>query len=166
MDRYDPATGFSSIDARGRYAYGSQPGIAQWNLARFAKTLLPLIDADETRVIARATEVIEAFSETYRRHWLNGMCAKLGLFSEEEADLNLAENFLAAMKHNNVDYTLAFRYLVNAASGDEKSIRRAICRSSDLRSLEQPLAGAACAGGSSTGKARRGNAPLTQSGLG
>jgi uncharacterized protein YdiU (UPF0061 family) len=123
MDRYDPATVFSSIDVRGRYAYGSQPGIAQWNLARFAETLLPLIDADETRVIARATEVIEAFSETYRRHWLNGMRAKLGLFSEEEADLNLAENFLAAMKDNNVDYTLAFRYLVNAASGDEKSIR-------------------------------------------
>ncbi len=117
MDRYDPATVFSSIDARGRYAYGSQPGIAQWNLARFAETLLPLIDADETRVIARATEVIEAFSETYRRHWLNGMRAKLGLFSEEEAYLNLAENFLAAMKDNNVDYTLAFRYLANAAPG-------------------------------------------------
>ena len=123
MDRYDPATVFSSIDARGRYAYGNQPGIAQWNLARFAETLLPLIDADETRAIARATEVIEAFAENYKRHWLNGMRAKLGLFSEDEADLNLVETFLAVMKDNNVDYTLAFRYLASAASGDEKPVR-------------------------------------------
>jgi uncharacterized protein YdiU (UPF0061 family) len=122
MDRYDPATVFSSIDTRGRYAYGNQPGIAQWNLARFAETLLPLIDADETRAIARATEVIEAFPENYKRYWLNGMRAKLGLFSEEEADLNLAESLLAAMKDNNVDYISAFRYLANAASGDEEPI--------------------------------------------
>jgi uncharacterized protein YdiU (UPF0061 family) len=123
MDRYDPATVFSSIDARGRYAYGNQPGIAQWNLARFAETLLPLIDADETRAITRATEVIEAFPENYQRHWLNGMRAKLGLFSEDETDLNLAESLLAAMKENNVDYTLALGYLATAASGDDKPIR-------------------------------------------
>jgi len=123
MDRYDPATVFSSIDSRGRYAYGNQPGIAQWNLARLAETLLPLIDADETRAIARATEVIETFSENYKRHWLTGVRAKLGLFSEDETDLNLAENLLAAMKDNNVDFTLAFRYLADAAFGDEKPIR-------------------------------------------
>ena len=72
MDHYDPATVFSSIDTRGRYAYANQPRIAQWNLARLAETLLPLIDADENRAIARATEVINAFPEQYERHWLQG----------------------------------------------------------------------------------------------
>ena len=81
MDQYDPATVFSSIDTRGRYAYANQPKIAQWNLARLAETLVPLIDADENRAIARATEVVHAFPEIYERHWLKGMRAKLGLVS-------------------------------------------------------------------------------------
>ena len=123
MDQYDPATVFSSIDARGRYAYANQPKIAQWNLARFAETLVSLIDDDEKRAIARATEVVHTFSELYERHWLKGMRAKLGLFSEEEADLNLATGFLTAMEGKNVDYTLAFRYLADAALGQEGSIR-------------------------------------------
>ena len=123
MDQYDPATVFSSIDARGRYAYANQPKIAQWNLARFAETLVSLIDDDEKRAIARATEVVHDFSELYERHWLKGMRAKLGLFSEEEADLNLATGFLTAMEGKNVDYTLAFRYLADAALGREEPIR-------------------------------------------
>ena len=123
MDQYDPATVFSSIDARGRYAYANQPKIAQWNLARFAETLVFLIDDDEKRAIARATEVVHAFSELYERHWLKGMRAKLGLFSEEEADLNLATGFLTAMEGKDVDYTLAFRYLADAALGREEPIR-------------------------------------------
>jgi uncharacterized protein YdiU (UPF0061 family) len=123
MDQYDPATVFSSIDARGRYAYANQPKIAQWNLARFAETLVFLIDDDEKRAIARATEVVHAFSELYERHWLKGMRAKLGLFTEDEADLNLATGFLTAMEGKNVDYTLAFRYLADAALGREEPIR-------------------------------------------
>jgi len=123
MDQYDPATVFSSIDARGRYAYANQPKIAQWNLARFAETLVSLIDDDEKRAIARATEVVHTFSELYERHWLKGMRAKLGLFSEEEADPNLATGFLTAMEGKNVDYTLAFRYLADAALGREEPIR-------------------------------------------
>jgi uncharacterized protein YdiU (UPF0061 family) len=123
MDHYDPATVFSSIDTRGRYAYANQPSIAQWNLARLAETLLPLIDADGKRAIARATEVINAFPQQYQRHWLKGMRAKLGLVSEDEADLNLATGFLTAMEGNKVDYTLAFRYLTDAASGQEEAIR-------------------------------------------
>jgi protein adenylyltransferase len=123
MDHYDPATVFSSIDARGRYAYANQPRIAQWNLARFAETLLPLIDADGKRAIARATELVHAFPEEYERHWLKGMRAKLGLASEEEADLNLATRFLTAMEGKKVDYTLAFRYLADAALGQEEPIR-------------------------------------------
>jgi protein adenylyltransferase len=123
MDRYDPATVFSSIDTQGRYAYANQPRIAQWNLARLAETLLSLIDADQTRAIARATEVINRFPEQYERAWLSGMRAKLGLVSEEEADLNLAQEFLHALDGNKVDFTLAFRYLAKAVRGDEAPIR-------------------------------------------
>jgi len=123
MDHYDPATVFSSIDTQGRYAYANQPSIAQWNLARFAETLLPLIDADGKRAIARASEAINAFPERYEQHWLRGMRAKLGLASADETDLNLAEGFLAAMSGKKVDYTLAFRYLADAALGREEPIR-------------------------------------------
>ena len=123
MDHYDPATVFSSIDTRGRYAYANQPKIAQWNLARLAETLVPLIDPDEKRAIACATEAVQAFPEIYERHWLKGMRAKLGLVSEDEADLNLATGFLTAMEGKKVDYTLAFRYLADAALGREEPIR-------------------------------------------
>jgi uncharacterized protein YdiU (UPF0061 family) len=123
MDRYDPATVFSSIDTYGRYAYANQPKIAQWNLARFAETLLFLIDADANRAVARATGLVNAFEEKYEGHWLKGIRAKLGLISEEEADFNLATEFLAAMAGNKVDYTLAFRYLADAALGQDEAIR-------------------------------------------
>ena len=123
MDDYDPATVFSSIDTQGRYAYANQPRIAQWNLARLAETLLPLIDEDTKRAIARATEVVNAFSGRYESYWVKGMRAKLGLFTEEEADLNLATEFLTAMEGNGVDYTLAFRCLADAALGEHERIR-------------------------------------------
>ena len=123
MNHYDPATVFSSIDTQGRYAYANQPRIAQWNLARLAETLLPLIDEDTNRAIARATDAVNTFSGHYQGYWVKGMCAKLGLFSEEEADLNLATEFLTAMEGNNVDYTLAFRYLADAALGQQERIR-------------------------------------------
>jgi uncharacterized protein YdiU (UPF0061 family) len=123
MDHYDPATVFSSIDTHGRYAYANQPTIAQWNLARFAETLLPLIDGDGNHAVARATEVVHAFPEQYERQWLKGMRAKLGLVTEDEADLNLAAGFLTAMVGKKVDYTLAFRYLADAALGQEEPIR-------------------------------------------
>ena len=97
--------------------------IAQWNLARLAETLLPLIDADRNRAIAQATEVVNGFPGLYELHWLQGMRAKLGLASEDEADLNLVNSFLAALEGNTVDYTLAFRYLAEAALGEEERIR-------------------------------------------
>lgn len=123
MGHYDPATVFSSIDTQGRYAYGNQPRIAQWNLARLAETLLPLIDAETNRAIARATEVVNAFSDQYERYWLRGMRAKLGLVSEDEADVNLVAGFLTAMEGRKVDYALAFRYLADAALGQEEPVR-------------------------------------------
>jgi len=123
MDQYDPATVFSSIDARGRYAYGNQPRIAQWNLARFADALLPLIDTERDGAITQASEVVQRFPEQYEIYWLKGIRAKLGLSNEDEADLNLAMGFPSAMAANRVDYTLAFRYLGDAALGREQPIR-------------------------------------------
>ena len=79
MDAFDPATVFSSIDHGGRYAYANQPQIAQWDLARLAETLLPLIGVDEGVAIAAATEVVQSFTARYHRYWVDGMRAKLGL---------------------------------------------------------------------------------------
>jgi uncharacterized protein YdiU (UPF0061 family) len=117
MDHYDPATVFSSIDYHGRYCYANQPKIAQWNLARLAETLLPLIDSDNDRAISRALEVINRFPEQYEHRWLVGTRAKLGLVGEHAGDSALATGFLAAMEGNHIDWTLAFRYLADAAAG-------------------------------------------------
>ena len=84
MDAYDPATVFSSIDRHGRYAYGQQPHIAQWNLARLAESLLPLLHEDEEKAVEMANEAIASFETRFQRHWLAGMRSKLGLFTEEE----------------------------------------------------------------------------------
>ena len=117
MDHYDPATVFSSIDTGGRYAYANQPGIARWNLARLAETLLPLIDEDAERSIAKATEVINEFPGRYQNHWLAGMRAKLGLTkpAADVDDFALASEFLATMEGRQVDFTRAFRLLADAA---------------------------------------------------
>ena len=98
------------------------------------------------------------FRNIYERHWLKGMRAKLGLVSEDEADLNLATGFLTAMEGKKVDYTLAFRYLADAALGRGGTDSRAVCRSVGLRSLEWTLAGAACARDGSTFGACAGDA--------
>jgi serine/tyrosine/threonine adenylyltransferase len=115
MDTFDPATVFSSIDARGRYAYANQPSAALWNLARFAETLLPLIDVDTQRAIAVATEAIATFETLFNDSWLGGMRRKLGLSTSEQGDLQLAEDLLKAMHRNQADFTLSFRALCTAA---------------------------------------------------
>jgi serine/tyrosine/threonine adenylyltransferase len=120
MDSYDPATTFSAIDERGRYAYGNQPTIAQWNLARFAESLLPLLDTDPERAVELASEAISAFTFRFQEHWLAGMRDKLGLSSKEEGDLELAHALLRAMRENAADFTLTFRRLSDAAE-DEKA---------------------------------------------
>jgi uncharacterized protein YdiU (UPF0061 family) len=122
MDAYDPATVFSSIDRGGRYAFANQPGIAQWNLARLAETLLPLIDADATAAIDAATEVVEAFEGLFARAWRAGMGAKLGLEKiEGPDDVALIEGLLAAMQAGAADYTLAFRRLCDVASDPDSA---------------------------------------------
>ena len=111
MDPYEPATVFSSIDHGGRYAYGNQPPIAQWNLARLAEAMLPLFDADTDRAIARATEVLDRFPQRFEQHWLRGMRSKLGLFTEEDADRVLVDDLLEWMARKKADFTNTFRAL-------------------------------------------------------
>ncbi|HEY5761310.1 MAG TPA: YdiU family protein, partial [Steroidobacter sp.] len=115
MDRYDPQTVFSSIDLGGRYSYTNQPGIAQWNLARLAETLLPLIDADEAKSVELATEVIESFVEQFEMAFLTNMRRKIGLVSAEEGDADLISLLLAAMRKAQADFTLTFSRLSRAA---------------------------------------------------
>ncbi|BBH20174.1 UPF0061 protein [Paenibacillus baekrokdamisoli] len=111
MDVYDPATVFSSIDTHGRYAYGNQPHIAAWNLARFAETLLPLLHVNELQAVKLAEDAISDFTELYHRNWLTGMRAKLGIFNEELEDESLIEGLLSMMQKDRADYTNTFRAL-------------------------------------------------------
>jgi len=116
VDSYDPGAVFSSIDRQGRYAYGNQPHAAAWNLARFAETLLPLIDSNAERALALAEESMAVFSTRYADLWLAGMRRKLGLSAPQEGDAALAEELLDAMHRNHADFTLTFRRLCAAAA--------------------------------------------------
>jgi len=108
MDEYDPATVFSSIDHGGRYAYGNQPAIMQWNIARLAETLLPLIDGNSEAAAEAATDVLNGFALAYQRHWDEGMAAKLGLAAP---DRELVTDLLELLHAQQVDYTGFFRAL-------------------------------------------------------
>jgi len=122
MDGFDPAAVFSSIDERGRYAYANQPHAAVWNLARFAESLLPLIDAQPERAVDAATEIVSGFAELFSECWLSGMRRKLGLATAESEDRRLAEDLLEAMHRNQADFTLTFRALCDA-EGDQGAAR-------------------------------------------
>ncbi|MDP4085492.1 MAG: YdiU family protein [Bacillota bacterium] len=111
MDTYDPATVFSSIDRQGRYAYGNQPYMAGWNLARLAETLLPLLNENQDKAIQVAEDAISEFGELYKSNWHEGMRAKLGIFNAEEQDESLFDDLLSMMKKYRADYTNTFRAL-------------------------------------------------------
>ena len=102
---------FSSIDHGGRYAYGNQAAIAQWNLARFAETLLPLLDSDREKAIAIASEALDEFSVLFERYWLAGMGKKLGLQTGEASDVELIRSLLDWMQKSRADFTNMFRDL-------------------------------------------------------
>jgi uncharacterized protein YdiU (UPF0061 family) len=127
VEAYDPAAVFSSIDGHGRYAFGNQPDIAGWNLARLAETLLPLLSEDQEKAIAMATEVLVAFPVQYRRYLLRGQRAKLGLRrdkpEDDGADTALAQDWLSLLHDERVDFTLGWRRLADAAAGDEAPLR-------------------------------------------
>lgn len=111
MNSYDPATVFSSIDSKGRYAFGNQAPITHWNLYRFAEALLPLIHSDQSQAIVIAEDLLEKFPTKFLDYWLTGMRKKLGLFNAETDDLKLVEDLLMYMQKNKADYTNTFRYL-------------------------------------------------------
>ncbi|WP_409436366.1 protein adenylyltransferase SelO [Mycobacterium sp. SMC-14] len=121
MEAYDPATVFSSIDHAGRYAYGNQPLVAQWNLARFAETILPLLAATEELALSVAVETLEGFMPRYHGLWSAGMLAKFGLSASVEAAA-LIDQALALMTDNQVDYTSFFRQLAAAGRGDADAL--------------------------------------------
>jgi serine/tyrosine/threonine adenylyltransferase len=123
MDAYDPATVFSSIDHGSRYAFGNQPPIAQWNLARLAETMLSLFADDQQTAIDSAMAILQAFPERLRATWLHGMRAKLGLVGEHADDDTLFNELLAMMHTQHVDYTTCFRSLSSFVRGNREPTR-------------------------------------------
>ena len=120
MDTYDPETVFSSIDQHGRYAYFNQPSITKWNLARFAETLIPLIDNNKVKAIKIATETINNFIEVYKKNSLKMMRNKLGLFREERKDKSLINDLFSWMQKNKADHTNTFCFLMNENIQEDK----------------------------------------------
>ena len=108
MDTYDPGTVFSSIDTRGRYAYGNQPKIGEWNLYRFAETLLPLLHEKEEEAVGIAQNAVTEYTKLYTENWITGMRTKLGLITKEVQDKSLIEELLDLMKKYEADYTNTF----------------------------------------------------------
>jgi uncharacterized protein YdiU (UPF0061 family) len=136
VEAYDPEAVFSSIDHHGRYAFANQPRIARWNLARLAETLLPLFDADQQRAVERATEVIDGFPAMFEQAWRRGQAAKLGLEPAgvvTDADGALADDWLALLQSQRVDFTLGWRRLADAAAGDEAALLSLFARPEELQ---------------------------------
>ena len=125
MEAYDPATVFSAIDEHGRYAFGNQPDIAQWNLARLAETLLPLLHVDPPEAIELATQAVEDFQAAYRDAYQQVMRAKLGLTTIDAArDSGLMDDWLKLLKEQKLDFTQAWYTLSHAATGDFSPLLR------------------------------------------
>jgi uncharacterized protein YdiU (UPF0061 family) len=137
MEGFSPATVFSSIDQAGRYAYGNQPHLAQWNLARLAEPLVPLIDEDSELAVEALTTILSTFPERYSRHWLEGMRAKLGLEGaarpddaaappadpEADPEATLIADYFGLLDAGRVDFTLGFRGLSGVLTGADPSLR-------------------------------------------
>ncbi len=123
MDAYHPATVYSSIDRGGRYAYGNQPRIAQWNLSRLAQSLLPLIDEDQSKAIDEAQAAIEAFPECFEQAYLDRFRDKLGMLETHSDDADLIGALLKTMTETSADFTNTFRALCDAADGTDEGVR-------------------------------------------
>jgi serine/tyrosine/threonine adenylyltransferase len=119
MDSYEPGKVFSSIDRDARYAFGNQPRIAHWNLARLAETLLPLLHEVPEKAVDIATASINRFPALFETATAAGLRAKLGLTTEHTGDLALGQDLLAIMAANGADYALTFRTLCNVAASPE-----------------------------------------------
>ena len=125
MDAFDPATVYSSIDTGGRYAFGNQPVVAEWNLARLAEAMLPLLADDQDAAVAIAVESLGAFRDLYSASWFAGMRAKLGLPGDVDRATasTLVSDLVALVRADHVDHTSFFRSLGAAARGDAEPAR-------------------------------------------
>ena len=121
MDTYDRRAVFSSIDYHGRYAFGNQPRIGQWNLARFAEALLPLIDEDADIAVEQAQEVLTAFAMHYQEKWVQCMRSKLGLVDVQEDDHKLVADLMEILETQKLDYTSTLRRLSSVARDEENA---------------------------------------------
>jgi uncharacterized protein YdiU (UPF0061 family) len=128
LEGFDPGTVYSSIDTGGRYAYGNQPLVAEWNLARFAEALLPLLAPDQERAVALAVESLGTFRGRYNAAWSAGMRAKLGLPDGLADDVtgSLVEDLLGQLRQSRADHTTFFRALASAARGAAEPARRLV----------------------------------------
>ncbi|MCX6230667.1 MAG: YdiU family protein [Bacteroidetes bacterium] len=120
MNAYDPITVFSSIDHYGRYSFGNQPAIIQWNLSCLAGALIPIIHDDEKKAIELLNEILHDFPYLYKTAWLKMMCSKLGLFTSQNDDIVLVEDLLNWMKFNKADFTNTFLHLQSLPVPDEE----------------------------------------------
>ena len=123
MDSYNPNTVFSSIDRAGRYRYGHQPRIVQWNLARLAEALLPLIAEDRNAAVEIARGALAEFGERFNAAWLGGLGRKLGLAEQRDGDETLVHDLLALMAESEADFTLTFHGMADAAFGADARLR-------------------------------------------
>ncbi len=146
MDVYDPKTVFSSIDYGGRYAYVNQPGIAAWNLARFAETLLPILADDPFYAQSLAQNAVETFLPLFRKEWVSGMRKKLGLFNAEDADESLIDELLSVMQKAKSDFTKTFVRLTTDISGLEAdpnfsdwTVKYKLRRTHQIQTIEQSV---------------------------
>jgi uncharacterized protein YdiU (UPF0061 family) len=128
LDAFDLSTVFSSIDEQGRYAYGNQPAIAQWNLARLAEALMPLLADGQEQAVAVAVETLDGFASRYDAAWSAGTRAKLGLAGAagDPGTAALVSDLLALLQANHVDHTSFFRGLAGAARGEIEPVRSTV----------------------------------------
>ena len=114
MGNYDPQTVYSSIDTMGRYAFGNQPEIAQWNISRLAECLLPLINANTNKAIDQVGPIIAAFPDRFKHAYMEMIGKKLGLTSFQQKDQKLIFSILNRIKERNMDYTVTFDLLTKS----------------------------------------------------
>ena len=122
MDQYHPNTVYSSIDHGGRYAFGNQPYIAQWNLSCLARAMLSLLDDEQKTAVAIAQAELDVFPDLFDKAWQAKLRAKLGLNKTGDDDPALANELFALMAERQVDFTNAFRtmsFLSRVAGGND-----------------------------------------------
>lgn len=119
MDEYDPNIVFSSIDINGRYAYINQPYIGQWNLARFAQAILPLLDQNIDNAVDIAEKIVADFNIIYQEKWLQVMSKKIGIAKPESQDYKLIQDFLNIIQKERLDFTNSFRKLVTLLNNED-----------------------------------------------